>query len=458
MKVSLASLVALLALFFVHSCKDNSPTKPKDPPLEPKQTIGVTLVDTTCTEVWLKLSFLDSTTSKNFSLVRNNTTIYSGSCLAKDTIIIDFERVPKTTYNYRARLLKNQQTIDSSNSIGVTTLDTTSHNYTWTTELLGEGYSLLRGVTIVNDTLVYAVGQMFKRDSTGRIKIEKPYCLAKWNGSSWTLKQLSYYNPDVIAGDPYGYLPEGYSIIVFGTNDIWIAAYSVFNWDGVSSQVVRSLSGIQLGSSVTKLWGTSRNNIYGVGPNGSIAHFDGTSWTKMESGTTVDLTDISGSPDGKEVWACGYETSDGSSVILRLKNGVWEKIWQLPYNPTIPFFDYDYRIGLWISSSQVISVGGGVYRHSLINHSFMRRDILNIQYFPRAGIAGSAKNNIAIAGDLGMVMHWNGVSWNLFENLLWPSGEMNLEIAMSDKLIIVVGVRDLEFPYYKGIVRIGRRQ
>jgi hypothetical protein len=451
MKVSLASLVALLALFFVHSCKDNSPTKPKDPPLEPKQTIGVTLVDTTCTEVWLKLSFLDSTTSKNFSLVRNGTTIYSGSCLAKDTIIIDFERVPKTTYNYRARLLKNQQTIDSSNSIGVTTLDTTSHNYTWTTELLGEGYSLLRGVTIVNDTLVYAVGQMFKRDSTGRIEIEKPYCLAKWNGSSWTLKQLSYYNPDVITGDPYGYLPEGYSIIVFGTNDIWIAAYSVFNWDGVSSQVVRSLSSIQLGSSVTKLWGTSRNNIYGVGPNGSIAHFDGTSWTKMESGTTVDLTDISGSPDGKEVWACGYETSDGSSVILRLKNGVWEKFGGNTVNSLL----YNVILGVWSchTNSLYIAHDGSV---SLFNTIIPNNIIIGTFQIGALAIRGSSKNNVGVCGDGGFIRHWNGITWESIQ-MGEPIDNRLYSLALSQKLFISVGVRNGDFPYRYGLVIMGKK-
>jgi len=51
-------------------------------------------------------------------------------------------------------------------------LDTTSHNFTWTLQRLGGASgSVLYDVAIINDTLTYAVGEMYLNDSTGQIDL-----------------------------------------------------------------------------------------------------------------------------------------------------------------------------------------------------------------------------------------------------------------------------------------------
>ncbi|MGH2567361.1 MAG: hypothetical protein ACRDGA_03410 [Bacteroidota bacterium] len=46
--------------------------------------------------------------------------------------------------------------------------DTTSHNFSWRTFVLGDGAgSILRDVAIINDTLAYAVGEVRMKDSLG---------------------------------------------------------------------------------------------------------------------------------------------------------------------------------------------------------------------------------------------------------------------------------------------------
>ena len=46
------------------------------------------------------------------------------------------------------------------------------------------------------------------------------------------------------------------------------------------------------------VWGTSENDAIAVGQRGLIAHYDGTKWTRMESGTTDDLICVWGdAPD-----------------------------------------------------------------------------------------------------------------------------------------------------------------
>ena len=45
------------------------------------------------------------------------------------------------------------------------------------------------------------------------------------------------------------------------------------------------------------MWGTSDNDLYIVGNNGLIAHYDGRQWQRIESGTDTQIRDIWGYVD-----------------------------------------------------------------------------------------------------------------------------------------------------------------
>ncbi len=45
-------------------------------------------------------------------------------------------------------------------------------------------------------------------------------------------------------------------------------------------------------SSLSDVWGTSADDIFAVGADGFVVHFDGTGWTPMVSGTTSDLQNV----------------------------------------------------------------------------------------------------------------------------------------------------------------------
>lgn len=63
------------------------------------------------------------------------------------------------------------------------------------------------------------------------------------------------------------------------------------------------------------VWGSGPGDVYVVGQPGLIYHFDGTSWTRQESGTNVALTDVWGD-DAGTVYVCGHD-----GVILRKQGG-----------------------------------------------------------------------------------------------------------------------------------------
>jgi hypothetical protein len=76
-------------------------------------------------------------------------------------------------------------------------MDTTSHNFTWQIDTLGDGGgSVLYDVAIINNTLAYTVGEIYKRDSVGNWD-PLPSGLALWNGRSWSSRKVA--NEDLYA-------------------------------------------------------------------------------------------------------------------------------------------------------------------------------------------------------------------------------------------------------------------
>ncbi|MBW1808344.1 MAG: hypothetical protein JRJ87_09135 [Deltaproteobacteria bacterium] len=66
------------------------------------------------------------------------------------------------------------------------------------------------------------------------------------------------------------------------------------------------LEGLTPDINVMDVWGTAPDDIYAVGFKGNILHYDGNSWTKMESGTEANLEGI---------W--GYVLKDDAGLVTR---------------------------------------------------------------------------------------------------------------------------------------------
>ncbi|HEX4353932.1 MAG TPA: hypothetical protein VHZ95_13480, partial [Polyangiales bacterium] len=64
------------------------------------------------------------------------------------------------------------------------------------------------------------------------------------------------------------------------------------------------------------VWGTSANDVWIVGGDGDIVHFDGQAFTKIDSGTTSALSAVHGTSP-TDVWTAGEEGTtlhwDGTS-------------------------------------------------------------------------------------------------------------------------------------------------
>ncbi|MBN1165493.1 MAG: hypothetical protein JXB45_13020 [Candidatus Krumholzibacteriota bacterium] len=75
---------------------------------------------------------------------------------------------------------------------------------------------------------------------------------------------------------------------------------------------------INLEPTLTSIWGSSKDDIYAVGSSGTIVHYDGQNWIKMDSGTIYDLNDIYGFSAG-EIFAVG-----DNGKIIHYDGKAWE--------------------------------------------------------------------------------------------------------------------------------------
>ena len=326
--------------------------------------------------------------------------------------------------------------------------DTTSHNFVFSLDTLGDGNSsALNDVAIISENNVWAVGEIHKRDSVGGYS-QPAYGLAVWNGSAWQLRRLSAPGPGFVSN----LRPRG--IFAFSATDIWFASGGVFRWDGqsITSYWINSFPGnpnpiLDPGQTAEKLWGTSSSNLYAVGSRGAIAHFNGSTWQKLASGTTVDIQDIWGTSNAGmhvilAVASMGPQIPQARR-ILRIQNN------QVTFVPDsgLPL-DLE---GIWFSDTTMYYVvGEGVFTSR--NLSSWQRNVSHPSEYKEA-IRGNNWNDIFVAGSFGLTSHYNGSSWRHYTGNELPSffGKYQ-RVALSGNRIFAVGwMND------KAVVLRGRR-
>jgi len=89
------------------------------------------------------------TTPATVKLKQNDTITQDIILSYADTVIYIDSLLPNTTYNFQASSIQQQV---SSRKLSVTTMDTTSHNFTWQTFTFGEhSSSVLNDVAIIDE-------------------------------------------------------------------------------------------------------------------------------------------------------------------------------------------------------------------------------------------------------------------------------------------------------------------
>ena len=418
-------------LFFVYgltiSCSTTDPPDPPPPVVKPILTLE--LEDAHCTEAWLQLTTKDLTLPAELILKQFNPTGDSVSQTlslgTKDTLLYIDSLLPSQTYKF---LITMQQGCNASNETIVTTMDTTSHNFTFEMITFGGqiGSSVLFDVAIINENNIWAVGEIWIAD-TSQLGYTK-YNAVHWDGNSWELKRIPFYFNGQPSYDPIK------AIFAFSENDIWFGIGSLIHWDGTGFYSISTSTVFP--SLINKMWGSNSNDLYIVGNGGNIAHYNGQSWQRIESGTTLNINDIWGDYNQKtgewEILAVAGNILQGTvNRILKISNNSSTHI-------NNAFINWPLRSVWFESARNYYAAGSGIYQKYSLTDSIWLNDIFSITTYSINRIRASEINDIVATGGAGEVIHFNGYSWKSFiENTQLLSGNYYGCSIKGNKIIAV---------------------
>jgi hypothetical protein len=394
--------------------------------------------DVGVTDVWLRIKLPFSRIQQPVTLKRDSTTIFRSTITAQDTLVTDEHLLPNHTYTYTLSFHIGFNSVSEAYLI-ITTLDSTSHNFMWETYILSNAGGDISDVAFISDTNIWAVGEMYMRDSSGIIE-DQPYGIARWDGVKWTRQKIFYHD--------YGTFEKRAGrlncIYAFGPNDIYVCSYAnLLHWDGIIwTEKAFFMTGIPFNGQVFKMWASDRQHIYCAGRNGAIYFFDGTTWQKLNTGTTFDITDIYGAkiPQTGEVEIYALAVQDDyppvQTEIHRIHGTTVNKVATLP----------KVYFSIWFLPGKKYYLGGDgiMWKNAWTDTSWHDNPIGTITRFGTGCIRGTGINDIFTTGSYFEVAHYNGYSWYNYKNQI-PSEYGTLSrFAFNGNTIVAGGYIDQE--------------
>jgi len=423
-KILNIGLVFFLLILFI-KCDTN------EPPIN--STLFLTLEDVSCTEAWITIRTTNLQLPITITIKQNNQTRNTINLAKTDTLLYIDSLLPNQTYRYQASSIPHKLT---SNTLSVTTMDTTSHIFTFETFTFGgtAGSSVLYDVAIINEQNVWAVGEIYVADTSQNGYTM--YNAVHWDGSEWTLAMIK---TNACGGVDY---PAIKTVFSFSDDDILFAHTdgSITKYDG--EEFINDCSLItQLNGSANKIWGVSKNDYYVVSDGGFIAHYNGTNWRRIESGTTTDINDVWGivDEDGIEKIYCAvsFVFQIGDQKILTIRNN---KVDSLSWNTGRRVYS------LWTNSNKFLYVsGGGIFE----NKRGYWNEITEVPLYYSRNVRGSDLNNLFVCGDFGFFVHFNGSVWKTFSELYIQG--IYYAVAVKNNAVISVGFEGSKAIIVKGI-------
>lgn len=310
--------------------------------------------------------------------------------------------------------------------------DSLAHAFTWT-EYSIPGEPNLTGCWVFNDNLIYAMGAY----------------LYKFNGSVWIKEKVTYYTPDPVEG----YFAD-YSLFCNSPNDMWMVKGVAFNYkEGKGYRLYPPAPGPRA------CWGTSSNDMFFVGDNGYISHYDGTTFTKFPQVTTKNLRSVWGTSHN-DVWAAGFNSSTAETVLLHYNGSSWTED---PLSVEKGLYASGGFNSVWacdsagqkfVTTSGAIllrKTGSGAWR----SDSGFVPNRNNDGTFIGIAPFGNSPNDMFVVGGWGFVAHWNGKTWKRYDEL-FNYGNPNYGAAalhVKGNTACVVGTKG-----GKSWIAIGRRK
>jgi hypothetical protein len=229
--------------------------------------------------------------------------------------------------------------------------------------------------------------------------------------------------------------------------DLWgNSATGVWMPDRVSTDAVWHVDGVKStktfdGDASRKLqgiWGSSERDIWSVGSQGYIVHYDGSAWAAVPSGTQQNLNAVWGS-SSRDVWAVGdigmILHFDGSSWSIAIADRADER--SHPFN------------AIWSASSERhwIASAAGIFEYDGGRQLRASGPDGGPGAASYRSIWGTAPDNVVAVGSVGAIAEFDGTRWTGPAKST-TSDDLSAVWGHSDKML-AVGRRT-------GIIRVGR--
>ena len=412
--------------------------------------VRLTAEEVGVTEVWLGVQTAHITGEFSLKVWRDDTCIFRGVFSGADTTVYDSSLRPAHRYRYRARLERNGHPVLESAPLEITTMDTTSHEFQWEIIEIPSPYGsgVLYDVAIINENDIWAVGEIYADSAQPWLPYNAVHLSAGQaggDGQQWELKRIPFTGWCSAVQ-----FPPLRAIFAFSENDIWFArGGSLVHYNGSTFYNDCDMNPL-LDGSINKIWGTDSNNLYAVGGAGSIAHYDGSRWQKIESGTELDVYDIFGVEDpvsgSQEIYAVAakqFVTFD-KYIFNVTPEGV-----SAVSDSGIPYSLH----GVWFKEGgPYYVVGSGMYtKRDLAKPGAWKWLHPTVTPYYTYAIRGNAINDIFVCGSFGELLHFNGSTWRSYRNVTGSITAL-YEVSCSVNIVAAVG-----YVQPHAVVVIGRR-
>jgi len=380
-------------------------------------------VDVVCVEATFRVTASGVPETWTCGLYRDDSLVVTETITGQSGYIRDTGLLPAADYTYHVSYMKEGRDKDRSDPVAVTTLDTTSHDFTWTVETLGDAGSYLNDVAIVDENNIWVVGYIKKGDSI--------YNAAHWDGEKWEM---------VLVGS-VGVTING--IYYISGDNIWVTTGIVYHWNGSEWERYHlwdmGIIHYPEDGGVYQVWGSSSDNVWFAGNNGTLVHYDGSRFRRVESGTDVDIQDIDGNDELTVATAWSYW--DQNSYLLEIR----DKQVSIKRHSSLPNGDWTVGDAGLFYSLDVLQ------EHVLFNTvrtAFVRWHIASnttkliliettiLNYLrPVHAIRANAVNDIYFFTTAGEIAHYNGMTFKHI-NPGFPSVIDLGDGAVKDELIV----------------------
>ncbi len=411
MKTFLKAATLLSLVTILISCNTTEP-------IPVNENIKITEIDAAVIEAYLNIHVESPSPDKEVVLERNGQIVMRFSANKADTAITDAGLTENTLYRYKAKLREKGNVIGESSEISVRTILPTSHEFTWQTFTFGEhSSSSLYDVAIIDENNIWAVGEIYMKDSTGQIDPQL-YNLVKWDGNRWNTQRIFFTNQQ-----GQSFLAPIMSIFAFNSDDIWLGMDQMIHWDGNDFKEYE-LSSTVFQSWINKIWGTSSSDLYIVGNNGNIAYYNGRSWQKIKNTVSneLDFHDVFGKDGNSPIYFIAASILNGNNQIIKLEKNKFEDV---------PFNGISALQSIWYAYSKKIYLAGS-YFFIYENKNWKKISELSTQ--TTTSVKGNGANDIIAVGTKGIIDHYDGITWMTYQT----SGEYS-DVDIKGNIVVAVG-------------------